>query len=201
MRVSNQSGRARGAAAALLAVMLTACAASVPSSAPQPTVAPTPVITPNPHLTDPATADAIFSAIRSAGLPLSTSNAFAGAPNAAVVKRINAAVDNWPLIITQYQDTATLRAAVKWDPSKPPAAGSPPYAFVGLNIMVAFGPPSGKPVPPDASRQAQALRLVGAMDPLLWPIQQRSVTPIPTSTPPAAVPAPSAAKPKASVKP
>jgi hypothetical protein len=201
MRVSNQSGRAHGAAAALLAVMLTACAASVPSSAPPPTVAPTPVITPNPHLTDPATADAIFSAIRSAGLPLSTSNAFAGAPNAAVVKRINAAVDNWPLIITQYKNTATLRAAVKWDPSKPPAAGSPPYAFVGLNIMVAFGPPSGKPVPPDASRQAQALRLVGAMDPLLWPIQQRSVTPIPTSAPPAATPAPSAVKPKASVKP
>jgi len=184
-----------------LALMLTACAASVPSSAPSPTVAPTPVITPNPHLTDPATADAIFSAIRSAGLPLSTSNAFAGAPNAPVVKRINAAVDNWPLIITQYQNMATLRAAVKWDPSKPPAAGSPPYAFVGLNIMVAFGPPSGKPVPPDASRQAQALRLVGALDPLLWPIQQRSVTPIPTATPPAASPAPSAVKPKASVKP
>ena len=201
MRVSNQSARARGAAAALLAVMLTACAASVPPSAPSPTVAPTPVITPNPHLTDPATADAIFSAIRSAGLPLSTSNAFAGAPNAPVVKRINAAVDNWPLIITQYKNTATLREAVKWDPSKPPAAGSPPYAFVGLNIMVAFGPPSGKPVPPDASRQAQALRLVGALDPLLWPIQQRSVTPIPTATPPAASPAPSAVKPKASVKP
>jgi hypothetical protein len=181
--------------------MLTACASAAPSSAPPPTVAPTPVITPNPHLTDPATADAIFSAIRSAGLPLSTSNAFAGAPNAAVVKRINAAVDNWPLIITQYKDTATLRAAVKWDPSKPPAAGSPPYAFVGLNIMVAFGPPAGKPVAPDASRQAQAQRLVGALDPLLWPLEQRSVKAIPTSTPPAATPAPSAGKPKATPKP
>ena len=64
--------------------------------------------------------------------------------------------------------------------------------------MVAFGPrPARSPMRP----QAQPLRLVGAMDPLLWPIQQRSVTPIPTSTPPAATPAPSAAKPKASVKP
>ena len=185
----------------MVAMTLTACAASVPSSVPPPTVAPTPVITPDPHLTAPASASAIFNVIRPAGLPLSITNTIGGDPNSPIITQINAAVDNWPLIITQYKNTATLRAAVKWDPSKPPAAGSPPYAFVGLNIMVAFGPPSGKPVPPDASRQAQALRLVGALDPLLWPIQQRSVTPIPTSTPPAATPAPSAAKPKASVKP
>jgi hypothetical protein len=202
MRVSNQSTRLPTFAAAVLALILTACAASVPSSAPPPTIAPTPVITPDPHLTDPATADAIFGAIRLAGLPLSITNATGGDPSSPIVKRINAAVDNWPLIITQYRNSATLRAAAKWDPTKPPAAGSPPYAFVGLNIMIAFGPSTGKPATPDATREAQAQELVDLIDPLLWPLEQQSVKPVPTRTaaPPTPTPAPSA-KPKATPKP
>jgi hypothetical protein len=183
---------------ALLAVMLTACGATAPASAPPATVAPTPVITPDPHLTEPATADAIFNAIRSAGLNLSISNAIGGDPNSPIVKQINAAVDNWPLVIVQYKDGATLRAALKWDPKKPPGNGNPPYAFVGLNILVDFGPSIGKPAPPDSIREAQARALVAALDPLLWPLEQRSVTPIPTSTAIAVNPSPST---KASAKP
>jgi hypothetical protein len=202
MRVSNHAGRRRALATGLLALMLAACGPGAAASVAPATVAPTPVITPDPHLTEPATADAIFNAIRSTGLPLSISNAIGGDPNSPIVKKINAAVDNWPLVIVQYKDSATLRAALKWDPKIPPGKGNPPYAFVGLNIMIGFGPPSAAPVAPDAARQAQAKALVAALDPLLWPLEQRSVTPIPTSTATAANPSPSAkASPKPSAKP
>ena len=179
--------------------MLTACSASVPSSAPPPTIAPTPVITPDPHLSDPATADAIFDVIRRAGLPLSVTNATGGDPSSPIVKQINAAIDNWPLVISQYKNSATLRAAVKWTPGKPPPDGGPPYLFVGLNVLIAFGPSTGKPLSPDATRQAQAERLVEVIDPLLWPLEQRAVTPIPSRTAVAA--SPPAAPPKPSAKP
>lgn len=178
-------------------MLLTACGAGGPATAPPATVVPTPVITPDPHLTEPATADAIFNAIRSAGLPLSITNAIGGDPNSPIVKQINAAVENWPLVIVQYKDSATLRSTLKWDPKVPPGKGNPPYAFVGLNILVGFGPSSGTPAAPDAARQAQARAIVAALDPLLSPLQQRSVSPIPTST---ATPAPSASA-KASAKP
>ena len=116
-----------------------------------------------------------------------------------IVKQINAAIDNWPLVISQYRNSATLRAAVKWNPKLPPADGSPPFVFVGLNVLVAFGPTVGNPLPPDAIRQAQATRLVEVIDPLLWPLEQRSVTPVPVRTAVAASPAP--APPKPSSKP
>ena len=185
----------------MLLLMLTACSSSVPSTAPSPTVVPTPVITPDPHLTDPATADAIFDVIRRAGLPLTVTNATGGDANSPIVKQINAAIDNWPLVISQYRNSATLRAAIKWNPKLPPADGSPPYIFVGLNVLIAFGPTVGKPQPPDAIRQAQATRLVAVIDPLLWPVEQRSVTPIPVRTAVAASPAPAPSKPKPSPKP
>jgi hypothetical protein len=189
----------------MLAIGLTACASSVPSTAPSPTVAPTPVITPDPHLTEPATADAVFGAIRLAGLPLSVTNAIGGDPNSPIVKQINAAVDNWPLVITQYKDGKTLRTAAKWDPAKPPGSGNPPYAFVGLNIMISFGPTAGVAAPPDANRQAEAQRIIDVIDPLLWPLEQRTVRPVPTRTSvPSTAPAsskPAKATPKPSPKP
>jgi hypothetical protein len=197
MRVSNQFGRQGLAASILMALVLTACGASAPSASPPPTPAPTPSPTPDPHLADPATADAIFNSVRLAGLPLSITNAVGGDATSPMVKRINAAIDNWPLVITQFKSSATLRATVKWDPTKQPAAGSPPYVFVGLNIMIAFGPDGGPP--PDATRQAQAKRLIEIVDPLLWPLEQRSVTPIAsrTAAPSSAVPS---ASPKAAAK-
>jgi hypothetical protein len=206
MRVSNHHARRNGVATLMIAFTLAACAASAPPATPAPTVAPTPVITPDPHLTDPATADAVVRAIGTTGLPLSFTNAIAGDGNSPFVKRINGSLDNWPLVVTQYKSSAALRAAIKWDPAKPPAAGSAPYVFVGLNILIAFGPTSGKPVAPDAARQAEAQRLVAALDPFLWPMEQRSVTPILTRAAPTPTPAPSATpkptpKPKVTPKP
>jgi hypothetical protein len=203
MRGSNQAARTQGVRArsrsiltVLLAVALSACTSTVASPNPSPTTAPTPVITPDPHLTEPATADAIFNAIRKAGLPLSVTNANGGDPNSPVVKRINAAIDNWPLVITEYRTSALLKSTTNWDPAKLPDDASPAYAFVGLNVMIAFGPASGKVADPAPNRQEQAQRLVDVLDPLLWPLQQRSLKPIPTR------PADSAsASPKASPKP
>jgi hypothetical protein len=197
MRVSNQFGRRWLVASALLALVLTACGTSAQSASPPPTPAPTPSPTPDPHLSDPATADAIFNSVRLAGLPLSITNAIGGDAASPMVKRINAAIDNWPLVITQYKSSATLRATVKWDPTKQPADGSPPYVFVGLNIMIAFGPEGGPA--PNAARQAQAKRLIEIVDPLLWPLEQRSVTPVAsrTAAPPSASPV---ASPKVAAK-
>jgi len=190
----------------MIAFTLTACAASAPPPTPAPTVAPTPVITPDPHLTDPATADEVVRAIGSTGLPLSLPNAIAGDAASPFVKRLNGALDNWPLTVTQYKSSATLRAAIKWDPAKPPADSNAPYLFVGLNILISFGPTSGRPVAPDPARQAEAQRLAAALDPLLWPLEQRSITPILTRLAPTPTPAPSTApkvtpKPKATPKP
>ena len=199
MRVSNHAIRAIFALIVGLSLFLSACGSTVaPSSAP-PTAAPTPVITPDPHLTEPATSDQVFNAIRSGGLPLSVNNATAGGPESPIIKKINADIGNWPLLVTEFRSGAALRKATGWDPTKPPRQGNPPYAWVGLNILVEFGPATGKLVPPNDVRQAQAATLAALIDPLLWPLQQRSVVPIPTRTaiPPSPPPSPSV-KPKPS---
>jgi len=181
MRVSNHAARLAAGAAVALIVMT--CCASPPASSPPVTPRPTPVITPDPHLTDPATADDIFRAIRVGGLPLHVTNATSGDPNSPVVKRINADIGNWPLIISEYRTSALLRESLKWDPKAPLAQGNPPYAFVGMNILVEFGPVTGLLSRPDNSRQKQAEGLVALIDPLLWPLEQRSLLPLPVKTP------------------
>jgi hypothetical protein len=187
MRVSNHG--ARLVTGALVTTMLMAACGSPPPSSAPPTARPTPIITPDPHLAEPATADQIFGAIRVGDLPLLVNNATAGDPTSPVVKRINADIGNWPLIISEFRSSAILRATVKWDPTKTPVQGQPPYAFVGLNILIEFGPVTGVLAPPDPLRQEHAEGLIALIDPLLWPLEQRSVVPIPTKT---ATPAPSA---------
>jgi hypothetical protein len=205
MRGSNHRVRGALAFAMLIALSSTAaaCGSSAPPSVAPPTVAPTPVITPDPHLTEPATADQIFNAIRVGKLPLSVNNASAGAPGAPIIKQINAQIANWPLIITEYRSAQVLRDALKWDPTAGPKQGDPPYSWVAMNILIAFGPVTGKPTTPDADRQAQAQALIALVDPLVWPIEQKSMAPVPTKTappaptapPPAASPAPASAAP------
>jgi len=199
MRTSNHRGRGLAALLIVAALGTAACGSAVPSSAPAVTARPTPLITPDPHLTEPATADDVFNAIRSGKLPLTVNNATAGDPNSPVVKRINADIGNWPLIISQYRSSDLLRKTIKWNPAGPPAQGNAPYTFVGLNIVIQFGPTTGKLATPNATRQDQAERLIALVDPLLWPLEQRSVAPLTTKTPPPAA-KPSAA-PKKSPKP
>jgi hypothetical protein len=192
MRGSNH--RAGGVLAALFLVSaaVAACGGSAPPSTPPATPQPTPAITPDPHLTEPATADQIWKAISVRGkLPLAVNNATTGGPDSPVVKQINAQIANWPLIITQYRSSGDLRKLAKWNAAAGPKQGDPPYAWVGLNILIAFGPTTGKLAPPDAAREQQAKDLIALIDPLLWPMEQRSVAPIPTKTaPPPPTPSP-----------
>jgi hypothetical protein len=174
-----------GAVLVTVALALGACANPPPSAAP-PTARPTPVITPDPHLTEPATADEVFTAIRDGDLPLSVNNATAGDPASPIVKRINADIGNWPLVISEFRTRAALRETTGWDAAAPPQQGDPPYAFVGLNVLIQFGPVTGPLQTPDARRQEQARILVSLLDPLLWPIEQRSVIRIVTKTVPPA---------------
>ena len=183
MRGSNHRVRGTLALAMLIAMSsaVAACGSSAPPSVAPPTVAPTPVITPDPHLTVSATADQIFNAIRVGKLPLSVNNASVGAPGAPVIKQINAQIANWPLIITEYRSAQVLRDALKWDPTAGPKQGDPPYSWVAMNILIAFGPVTGKPTTPDADRQEQARALISLVDPLVWPIS-RSRWPRPDRT-------------------
>jgi hypothetical protein len=199
MRTSNHRGWARATLLIVAVLAMTACGSVVPSSAPTATARPTPVISPDPHLTEPATADAVFNAIGSGELPLIANNATIGGPGSPVVKRINADIGNWPLIISQYQSSDLLRSSIKWDPAGRAAQGNAPYTFVGLNIVIEFGPTTGLLATPDATRQDQAERLIALIDPLLWPLEQRSVAPLTTKTPPPVES--SAAPPKKSPKP
>jgi hypothetical protein len=89
-----------------------------------------------------------------------------------------------------------LRGALKWDPAARPKQGDPPYSWVAMNILISFGPVTGTPTAPDAERQEQAQALIALVDPLIWPIEQRSMAPIPTKTaPPHETPAPPSAAP------
>lgn len=205
MRGSNHRTRPVLTLAAI--VVMSAAVGACGTSAAQPSAAvasasPTPAITPDPHLTEPATADQIFNAIRRGDLALTVNNATAGDPSAPIVKTINAAIANWPLIISEYRSSSLLRESTGWDPAAGPRQGDSPYTWVGLNILVSFGPTTGHPVPPDATRQQQARDLIALIDPLLWPMQQRAVVPVPTKTaPPGSSPAPAASAPAASAAP
>ena len=59
-----------------------------------------------------------------------------------------------------------------------------------MNILVEFGPVTGAPAAPDDTREQQAKDLIALIDPLLWPLEQRAIDPVPTKTAtPAAEPA------------
>ena len=72
-----------------------------------------------------------------------------------------------------------------------------------MNVLIQFGPVTGPLQTPDIRRQDQARILAGLLDPLLWPMEQRSVVKLATKTvPPASgAPAGSDAAPAASAAP
>jgi len=200
MRHSNHAGRGRGLpfrAASTVALVVTslllAACGSAPAGSGVPSTAPTPLVTPDPHLKEPVTADQIYSALGAARLGIVANNANAGGGNPDIVKQINADIGSWPLRIIEYQSSAALAKALKWAPGDAPGGDESPYAFAGMNVLIQFGPISARaPSAPEALRQQAAAAIVAALDPLLWPLLQRSVVPIPSRTPvPVATPVPS----------
>jgi hypothetical protein len=196
MRHSNHAGRGRRLpiwAAGLLVMIVAACGSSAAPPSAAPTPAPTPSPTPDPHLTAPVKADAIYTALAKGGLAITPINANLGQGNPDIVKEINANLKGWPIRITEYRSTDALVKALGWTPGEPPGGDEAPYAFAALNLLVTYGPISARaPSVPETGRQQDAASIVAVLDPLLWPIAQRSVMAIPSRTPiPAATPVPS----------
>jgi hypothetical protein len=181
MRTSNQFAargsqpRSRSLAAVLIAMGLfvAACGSPPPSVAPV-TPQPTPVVTPNPHLVDPASADAVFTAIARARLPISANTAAAGTDP---VKQINATYLGWPMLISQYTSGASLAKARPWTAGDPPVRGEAPVAIIGLNILIEWGPMTGAKPPTLDDAQVKAMAVfLKAIDPYIGPLRVRTTT-------------------------
>ena len=147
---------------------------------------PTPVITPDPHLSDPADLDTIFAELTKAGLVITPINAGAATEPR---RRINATYLDWPLTMSEFSSAEALVAATGWTTGALPDRGDAPFTIIGLNIMVEYGPKvtnAVTPQLPEARYLSAAATLGRTLDPLLGPLDQRSVTPLPlpTATPP-----------------
>jgi hypothetical protein len=176
----------------LVMAVLVACGPTAAASAP-PTPQPTPVITPDPHLQEPVTADQVWTAIASGHMRLTPNNATIS--EGTIVKRINADLEGWTLRITAYTNASAMQKAKPWKTGAAPGVGEAAYNFAAMNVIVEFGPTSRASAPAnDPEHQATAATLIAILDPLLWPIEQHSVTAIPARTvPPPATPAPTTA--------
>ena len=197
MRDSNRStsrGRGRTLASILVAsLFVTACGSTPASPTPAPSqAAATPSPTPDPHLVAPVALEAVYTALQKAGLKINADTAGVGKPGAEPTRQLVATYEGWPLIISQYSSTKALDQAKKWKKGKRPGQGEPPLAIKGLNILVEWGPTTGRrPPEPDARQLAAIDALVTALDPLLYPLSDRAIvkvdvpvhTPIPAASP------------------
>ncbi len=209
MRDSNRSSfRGRGRLLApilVIGVLTAACGSATPTPTPAATTAASaaPVATPDPHLTTPASLEVVFRALQDAGLKLVADTAGTGKAGKEPLRDLVATYEGWPLIISEYSSAKALARAKKWKAGKKPGQGEPPIAIKGQNILVEWGPTTGKRPPKPDSHQKDALAaLIAALDPMLYPLKVRSnVTvelPVHTSTPaasPAASPAAGSASP------
>jgi hypothetical protein len=185
MRDSNRLPRGRRRPLALLVIacaLATACGSGPPSAPPR---AATPVPTPSPspapvHLTDPAAVDAIFHALDKAGLKVKANNAGSGGAGHEPIRRISATYLDWPLVVSEYSSSKALAKAKHWKEGAKPAEGEPPIAFIGLNILIEWGPTTTgvRPKKPEG-RELEALdSLVVILDPLLSPLKVRTIVPV-----------------------
>ena len=174
----------------VVAFVVVACGGN---STPSPSLVPSPSATPvaPTHLTEPASINTVFTKIDSAGLNVKANNADQP-PSGEPRKRINATYAGWPLILSEYSSSAALKTAGRFDPSAKPVADDPPYAFAGLNILVEYGPRTPqKPGVPELRFHSAAIALILVLDPLIGPLQQRSVDPLPLRGAIAPTPSPS----------
>ena len=208
MRTSNRGAPVATAVAALaLSAFLAACGG--PSTSAAPNTSAGPVVTPDPHLAEPVSVDALYRMLGAAGIHITPNTASKG-PNGEPIKRILGTYRDWPIALSQYSSNAALRTKARFDPKIPPLRGEAPYIVEGLNILVEFGPRitnSQTPEPPPEDKRVAMIALVAVLDPLLGPLSQRSVVPLPLNGPaetvaPAASPSATAkASPKVTPKP
>lgn len=161
-------------------------------STPVPGTTPLVSPTPDPHLTDPASVDEVIRKLAVSGLRITPNNATSGR-NGEPVKSVNATFEGWPLSISQYTSATALRTTGGFNPDKGPAGGDATYTIVGLNILIEYGPAihTKSDPPPETRYRTSAMRLVEYLHPLLGPLEQVTVDPLPlpggdTSAKPAA---------------
>ncbi|HXG39784.1 MAG TPA: hypothetical protein VNJ28_02480 [Candidatus Limnocylindrales bacterium] len=122
----------------------------------------------------------VFSRLVAAGLAIHTNNADSGREPR---RRVNATYEGWPLILSEYSSAAALRKAARWDPDRKRRPNDPPYRFAGLNILVEYGPRTGQGLElPRVRFREAAIRLVRALDPLIGPLEQIALEPVPLPT-------------------
>jgi hypothetical protein len=203
MRDSNRSPfRGRGRPLAPLVVVALA-AATIASACGSTTASPTPapsraVVTPvpslDPHLTAPTTLEVVYKALQEAGLKVATDTAASGRNGNEPQRKLIANYDGWPLIISEFSTAKALSKATKWKRGKHPGQGEVPFAMKGLNILVEWGPTTGRrPPKPDARQLASIKAMVAALDPLIYPLTVRSsvAVDVPVHAVPTSSPAPS----------
>jgi hypothetical protein len=81
--------------------------------------------------------------------------------------------------VSEYSSTKALAKAKPWKAGMKPGPGEPPMAFIGLNILIEWGPTSGgRPKKPEARAIASVESLVKVIDPLLSPLKTRTIVPV-----------------------
>jgi hypothetical protein len=185
MRDSNRlpRGRRRPLALLVIACALASACGSGPPSAPPPARTPEPTASPSPppiHLIEPAAVDAIFRALDKAGLKVKANNAGSGKAGHEPIRRISATYLDWPLVVSEYSSSKALAKAKPWKAGAKPAQGEPPIAFIGLNILIEWGPTTTgvRPRKPEGRELAALDSLVVILDPLLSPLKARTIVPV-----------------------
>jgi hypothetical protein len=196
MRISDRSAR-RARFRALVGVVAIAglaagCGGPPPSAAliatPPPT--PKPTASPRPHLTEPATADQVYLALLDDGLQVQSNTAVTGGEGHEPVKRIEATYLGWSLSISQFKTASTLSGARGWEPGAKPVRADRPISFIGLNILVEWGPSTTTgPKKPSEAQLVGAQALRATLEGLLSPLRARTIVAVPGPSP---SPAPSA---------
>jgi hypothetical protein len=177
-----------------IGLLATACgsAAPSPSAVATPVRTAAPVVTPDPHLSNPASLEDVYRELQRAGLDLVANTAGTGKAGKEPLRDIVATYAGWPLIISEYSSTKALAKAKKWKAGKKPGQGETPLAIKGLNILLEWGPTTGKrPPKPDADQRKAIAALIAALDPILYPLKVRSNvkvalpvhTPVPAASP------------------
>ena len=185
MRDSNRSTfRGRGRTLApivVIALIVAACGGGDATPSPSHAAAATagPTATPDPHLPSPASLEDVFRGIQAAGLKVIANTGGTGEAGEEPVRDFSATYEGWPLIISEYSSTKALAKAKRWKRGKHPGQGEPPIAIKGSNILVEWGPTTGKKPPKlDATQQAAVAALIEALDPLLHPLTARTSVPV-----------------------
>ena len=166
-------------------------ARAAPTSAPTPTRCRRPrPSTPDPHLTDPATANEVFTGSAGRELDVSAEHRRGRRPGRAASSG-SRHVPGWPLDHQRVQLGEGPRQGHRVEGRAKLRPGRSAGRVAGLNILVEWGPTTGRrrrsPMPPS---RPPPPRSSTALDPLLSPLKARSTSrsPIPEHTP---VPSPS----------